>query len=241
MLQVNQLVGFGGDSGRVVPVTKTFEAHTQQDGGTTYTFSSHDLGSSGTKKIVVAVTPQNGAKFTLSGVTVDGQTATQVIATTSTHSTWDYKSTLWQAHELTSSATGDIVVSCSGLCSDCDVAVWVLLGAASSAHDTSSDNTTTDGTLSTTLDIPAGGVGIAMSTHSAAHPGMYSTDTIWSGLTEDWDSVTNDVGGNYIRSSGSSKSFASAESGLTVSSANAHGNINDTYGVSMVCASWGPA
>lgn len=238
MLQVNQLVGFGSAADAAV-VTPTFEAHTHQDAGTTFTFSSHDLGSSGTKKIVLAVTPQNGASFTLSGVTVDGETASQVVAVST--GSWDYKSELWQIENVTA-ATGDIVVSCSGAVSDCDVAVWVLLGADSSAHDTASDNSTSDGTLSATLDIPAGGVGIAMSTHAAAHPGMSTTDTTWSGLTEDWDAVTNTSGGyNYIRSSGASKFFATTQSGLTVSSANAHANIKDTTGVSMVCASWGPA
>ena len=255
MLQVNQLVGFGGDSGRLVPVVKSYDdqTHTDPPGASAreYTFTGQDLGSSGTKKVVVLVAFQTGASsgsVTLDDVLIDPGSGfvslTKIIGVLS--QTWTYRADIWTIETITA-ATGDVKLEFSAN-AELDIWVYSLVGAASAAYDTASDtqvDSAASGIMSASLNIPAGGAAIGLSTHSTGGV-LGDTTTVWTGLTKDSDVPTNvDSGypgaGIHVECSSASTISATAQTGLTISSDNNSGNINDPGGCNLALASWAPA
>ena len=252
MLLVNQLVGFGGDSGRLVPVVKSYDDQTHTDppgvSATEYTFTGQDLGSSGTKKVVVLVAYQTGASTAatvVNDVLIDPGSGfvslTKIVGAVS--GTWSYRSEIWSIETITS-ATGDVKLT-FGDNAELDIWVYSLVGAAASANDTATDtqvDSSASGILSASLNIPAGGAAIGLSTHSANGYVLSDLTTTWIGLTKDDDSPTNvDGSGTWINCSSASTVSATAQTGLTISADNDSGNINDPGGCSFVLASWAPA
>ncbi|MCK9909403.1 hypothetical protein MXD81_09695, partial [Microbacteriaceae bacterium K1510] len=117
-------------------------------------------------------------------------------------------------------STATIGVNYTAMVYRSGIGVWALYGISPTAAHTPAG--VAGNSLS--LNIPAGGIGIAAYTL-----GLGSTGA-WSGLIERYD--RNDTG-DYI--TGASGEFPSAQTGLTVS---------DSGGASyrsFVAASWGPA
>ena len=169
-----------------------------------YTFSDCMLGTG--KIIVAALTGNNTVDIT--GITVDGNTAAEVL---SNEQGGTYMA-MYQYNGNTS-ATGDIVVSASGTAGRMGILVYLVNNAADSATATASSTSS----MSTTIDVPEGGLLIAI-----GHSGNGNTPTAMSGV--DPDAVTGSEavyyggGGNPEQLlSGASRFYPSASSGGTVS------------------------
>jgi|GEM_PF-4181996 len=214
----------------VTAVTASFEGTT---GSTTetdsYTFSSHAIGDAATGRLVVVGTGNTGGHSGTSAatsVTIAGVTATKIVDATAADQT---HSAIYSA-VVNSGTTGDIVLNYDRGTNGIYIGVWAVYDANATADDTGSDADDSGTGYSTTLDIPANGVGIACSIDNKSSS---ATTHTWAGLTEDFDSnfKQNQAG------SGAHKTFAIAQSGLTVSSTPAA----TTFQGSMAAASWGPA
>jgi hypothetical protein len=162
----------------VSPVaTVTFEAAAGTAAGTVYTFAGHDLGAAGTKKVIICVNPYDGGAHTINTVTVDGQSASQVVEVTS--SAVAYKSQIWEVNTATA-ATGDVVVTASGAIGGCFINTYAAIGAAAAASYTA---TSTANPGNATIDCPAGGFIIGSAITNA------TTTISWTNLTEDTENI----------------------------------------------------
>jgi hypothetical protein len=170
---------------------------------TTYTFSTKSLGSAAAdRKIIVGVSAGGSSSgVTLNSVTVGGISATQIVATTD----GENMAQIWVA-SVPTGATGNVVLTFSTDKGRCGIGLWAMYGASSTATDT---GFATANPSSDTLNISAGGVAVGVYSLSQ------STDrtTTWTNLTEDYDAVVESGGGTH---SGASASFASAQTGLTI-------------------------
>lgn len=185
---------------------------------TTYTFAAQPLGAAAADRYIV-VGVQRRPAATVSAVTVGGVSATQVVTATNS----DNAVSLWIA-AVPTGTTGDVVVTLSTGVLRCAIQVYRLTGIASPVpyHTVTGSGT---GTASGALNIPAGGVAIG-----CAVQGTTTTAATWAGLTEDYDAQVE-----VITASSASGTFASPQTGLTVSC---------TFGggaAAIVAASWSPS
>lgn len=186
---------------------------------TTYSFMACDLGTAAAnRKIVVGIKDGIGNAVTISSVTIGGISASQVAVVTSSGDT----TAIWQA-DVPTGTTGDIVVTFSGANSRCGIAVYAVYGAAAAAHATATSIATP---LSTSIDVPAGGIliGVAGSRNAGS-------TWIWTNLIEDYDQSLS-----TSSFTGASDAFASLQTALTVTCANS----GSTTVPQMVLASFGP-
>jgi len=204
----------------------------------TYTFSNHAIGTdTGTRKVLVAVSldgKQGDEQIT--GVTIDGDTATQVI--NSDGASAGRPTDMWIADVLSGGTTGDIVITFTsgGLGTyGVGIGVWALEGVSSSPYDVIVNNSTNPGTG--TIDCPAGGVIIASEMKANASG---SPTTVWTGLTERYDA---EVDSGRMSVSGASDAFSAKQTGLTVTATRtatgdsqwafnvvSFGPVDETYG-----------
>lgn len=222
MLMTAYQLGFGGG---VSPVTIAFVANTEDlTNATVYTFSGASLGTEASnRKIVVSVTSLTSAD-TVSTLTVGGNSASVVIAT-STSGTNEMIAELWQL-ALAAGTTGDIVVTMTGAgAAHCGIGVWAVYGAAAAAFDT---GTSAADPLVDTLNIPGGGVAIGIAASEAVNATF-----AWTNLTEDFDNLLD----SNASESAANDVFNSTKTGLSIT-ANPTGN---TLALALSLASWGPA
>jgi hypothetical protein len=187
---------------------------------TTFTFTGKSIGTAASNRKVVVCVGGNADARTVSTLTVGGNSASLVKRQTNADGT----SEIW-AVNVSSGTTADIVVTFSGAENTCGIGVYSLYGAAASAYATASS---TANPLSTTIDVPAGGVCIG----TAQQYGGSQTWS-WSGLTENWDST---MGGSRPFG-GASASFANAVTGQTVTATPS----GSPTGQTLALASWGAA
>jgi hypothetical protein len=161
----------------------------------------------------------------VSSVTIGGVSAT--VVDSGTGGVDNERAEIWQA-DVPTGTTANIVVTMSQSQNRLAAGVFAIYGAASAAHDTATVAAT--GVRSTTIDIPASGVCIAVD--SAQYTGSFKTHT-WAGVTEDYDSQIE----KYYMTSGGSDAFAAQQTGLTVSCTPSAA----AFGANMTVASWGPA
>lgn len=192
----------------------------------TYTFTGVSLGAAASdRKVVVAISGRPNAE-TVSTVTIQGITATNVVNTTAVET--DGQAGLWQA-DVPTGTTGNIVVTFSGVGSEyCGVGVFRVIGAATAAHATAKQIDTEPST--NTITIPANGVCISMRGDTAASSEPYG----WTNLTEKYDENVAAAEGDHT---GASDAFATLQTSrvLTCDATGLGDNI------AMVSASWGPA
>ena len=214
----------------VTAVTASFAGATGSTSETTgFTFSGHAIGTAATGRLIVVGfgnTGGGGGTAGASSVTIAGVTATKIVEVSAADQT---TTGIWTA-PVNSGTTGDIVLNFSRTTNGLNIGVWAIYDANTTVDDTGSDADDGGTSYSTTLDIPANGVGIACSVDNKSSS---ATTHTWAGLTEDYDL---NYKGNQA-GSGAHKTFTAAQSGLTVSSTPAA----TTFQGSMVCASWGPA
>jgi hypothetical protein len=211
------------------PATRSYRGTTSDTTSqTTYTFTNHDIGTaSATRYVVVCVMASDATvDRTLSSVTIGGNNAAQHEFEKSTSVAIDMYTAIYGL-TVTSGTTATIVVTWSGGMTGCHVAVFALDNLTSTTPHATNGNNTGAGTassVSTTMNIPSNGVGIAIAgavNNNAAH-----TPT---GLSEDNDAS---VDGN-VRIHVMSDQSMSSETGRTITST---GTANTSRAISV--ASW---
>lgn len=171
---------------------------------TAYTFTAAAIGTAAVgRRVIVCVSGYSGSNPAVSSVTVGGNAATAVVSQISV----GQRSAIYII-QVDTGTTADIVVTFSVGCSFCGAAVFAAYNLLSStATDTGSS---TANPATGTMNISAGGVGVA---YAAAYAAASRTFT-WAGLTE---RVDEDVeAALFDTHSAASAAFASAQTGLTV-------------------------
>jgi hypothetical protein len=212
----------GASAGGVAAVSRTANA-VNASNLTTYTFTSQSLGAAaGNRKIVVCVNCTHGSSgISVSSLTVGGVSASLVKAQPANTET-SYRTEIWQA-DVAAGTTGNVAVTFSSAPNQCGIGVYRVTGAKSAAHATAGDNTSPG---SETINVPANGILIG----SAGNNGGV---VAWSGITENYDEVTEGT----ARQTGASGGFDTEQTALAITATYSGGPSRR----SMALASWGPA
>lgn len=232
MLMVNQLVGFGAGGAAArrtrVYVGSTGDATNAQN----YTFTNHAIGDAAADRLVVVVITwevNSGGTINLSTVSIGGNAASIVRQ--------DVTPTTRQAHSaiatlaVPSGTTATIAVGLSSTnANSCAVHVYALYGLTSmTPFDHNGAGGQAAPSVSTTLNIPAGGIAIAGSSHNGAATG--EDDATVTGLDEDVDMQTT---GEFFYHQAASSQGMSAETGRTITTSSALANASRA----ISAASW---
>ncbi len=201
--------------GAVVDVTISYRTQSSSTSDlSTYTFSTLDIGTAGTRHVVVGVV-SSGTSPSISSVTVAGVSATAMIELAESN----LKIGLWIA-SVPTGTTGDVVVTHTSSMLRCGVIVWAVYDITSTTPTaTASDSAPA---LSQSLTINAGGVGIGL---ADGYQNGSTASWTWTGLTEDIDVDFAD-GANHDAMSGASLASA-AGSSPTVTATKTGSDSND--------------
>lgn len=210
MLIGTQLTGFGasGAGGADATINYEDEAHLAS-AWTANTFSSMAFGTAtADRDIIVSVSGMTTTTRAISSITAGGVSLSLVVRIQPTSS---FVVEIWKG-AVPTGTTGDVVVTWDGALNTQGggAIVHSAYGAASAASDTATGGAATPSNpYSTTIDIPAGGVAVAITNINDTGGGTVT----WAGLTEDVD-VTVDANTMH---SGASDAFASTQTSLSVS------------------------
>lgn len=195
----------GSITAAFIPATVSFQTSTINNADLTiYTFSSQAIGTAeADRKVVVGVSGHGSTASarSISSMTIGGVSATLLVASVNSAES-QYITELWQAPVPTGS-TGDVVITFNATMGYVGIGSYAVTGATLSAHATALD--TVGDPLSTTIDVPAGGVLIGACGDNAA-------GFIWTGITEKYDEIL----GAGEAHSGASDAFATIQTGLAV-------------------------
>lgn len=176
MLQVNNLVGFGGFTAAAGGKVLTYQTSTSDStNASSYTFTAQAIGTAAADRYVIVGAAGSNTASEPSSVTVGGVSATKAVGTAG----GNHSAGLWVAL-VTSGSTADIVVTWPGSIDRCAIGVWSATGLSSvTPSNTATSNASPGSCTVTTL---ADGFAIAYS-----HLG-YGTVT-WSGtgVTQDFN------------------------------------------------------
>ncbi|OOZ41676.1 hypothetical protein BOW53_03080 [Solemya pervernicosa gill symbiont] len=194
--------GLGGDD---APTLDFRAAYTDTGNSSGYTFSAADIGTaSATRRVVVTVAADDKSMGDISGVTIGGSAATQVVKTSTPTGTNKPTVSIWEL-DVASGATADIVATFTDSKNRCAISVYALdnlaTGSVSNTTDQESDP------ISVTLNVEAGDIVIA-----AAAAGVDQSYS-WTGATEDYDTALE--GTSCF--SGASEVMASTDASYSVS------------------------
>lgn len=182
------------------------------------TFTAAGIGTAAANRyVIVALSGYRNGSGNVPTVTVGGTSITHVAtADTATFESYIY------AGNITSGTTADIIATYTAGWYNLNCSVWAAFGIATATAYASASDLTAGGTMTASIDIPAGGVAVAI--HGNNNAGVQT----WTGLTEDFDStdVTN------RQCTGASLASATLQTGLSLSVTNTSGD-----GVLLV-ASW---
>jgi len=141
------------------PYTLQFQnAYTSTADASSYTFSSVDFGAAGsTREIFVQLVATTATSRTVSSITIGGVAATLATSVPSSSSS----SQTCAFATVPSGTTGDVVVTMSGACTGCFIAVYRVesrpgIGTNHSDYDTVVNGSSTSNALST-VTAPANG------------------------------------------------------------------------------------
>lgn len=178
---------------------------------TTYTFSSQSIGTAAANRyVVVGITAYTLSSSTsISSVTIGGVSATQLAQAYSGGVNEDLSALYIAA--VPTGTTADVVITFSTAPYRCGIGVYRVIDLLSSTPTNTYTASSTSNPLSVSADISAGGVAIAVA--GMVNSGAAGTYT-WAGLTERYDATV----GFAATHSGASADFASAQTGLTISS-----------------------
>ena len=193
------------------------------------------------RQVIVAIAADRAATSTVSSsVTVGSVSATQVAKQSHTASGNGIESeaSIWAA-VVPSGTTADIAISFTTNQYGMAMAVFAMHGASTTAYDTggaeAADAANGGVTLSTTLNIPAGGAAVGVPYGSSSNV----DDWVWTGLTERAKTVRNGAGADGFESS--QADFA-ADGGMAAETARAisAATTQATNNPAMCVASWAP-
>lgn len=213
--------------------TRTFATQTGQTGGSsTYTFSSTAIGTAAASRYVVVCAEGSTSltATTLNSVAIDGNAATAIASVKATESP-NIANIMTAIYGLAvpSGTTASIVVTFSAVLSrGCTIAVYALYDLQSTTPFSTNTNTAASGTsISTTINIPGGGIGIAtIGSYSA------SGGTMTAGLSQDYSAPF--VPASLSEHVGGSNEGMNAETARTITMS---GN-NSLVARSIAAASW---
>jgi hypothetical protein len=169
-----------------------------------YTFTGAAIGTAAADRIVLAVVYfRTTADAAISGVTIGGNAATQVVGLANLTAGAGGYVGIW-ALAVASGTTADIVVTTSANALRCIVDVYKATGINATATATSTDNA---GPYTASPTVAAGGVSLG------AVDAGFATAAAWSGLTERTDAVYESL----MLASSASGEFAEAQSPLSIS------------------------
>ena len=213
---------FGSGSGTSISLSFT-DSDSSATNATEYTFSGLDIGAaSATRVVVVCVSGHDvgGTFLSVSSLTIAGSAATSVVESAA----FNTIAAIFR-RTVTTGTTADVVVTFSEAIRGAHVSVYVLDNLASATPtDTASDNN--EHPPSTTIDISAGGVAIAVAAQTAT-----GATTTWTNLVEDYDAQTA-VDGDVMSSA--SDAFEAAQTGLAITATFSSANSN----AAICVASW---
>lgn len=169
-----------------------------------FTFTGQNIGSAAATRIVV-VTVHGRGNASVSGVTIGGVSATQVVALSNPASGVRDTVAMFQL-AFAAGTTANIVVTWSASVGRCAIGVFNITGDAAASSTATATQNSGDPTT-TTINIRANGCAIA-----AAYDGTgVANSATWAGLTERYDAtVENDT---YT---GASADFATVQTGLSI-------------------------
>ena len=180
-------------------------------GGNPHTFSSVAIGTAAVDRYVivaVAIRKQNQAgQAGATAVTVAGTACTQIGSSVQSDSN---HLSLWRTNSpITSGTTANIAVTHVNTYNNLGVAAWAVTGLQS-VTPTDTDSTTTDA-ASVTSTVSAGGIIVA----AAYSVGLSAGTHTWTGVTEDFDSLSvgasGSVSGGSLNSPGGGNISVSAD------------------------------
>lgn len=185
------------------------------------TYTAMDLGTAASdRRIIVGVGSRAASAITVTSVTVQGISATQIVAVANGNTNAD----IWLA-SVPTGTTGDVVITFSASSARQGCAVWSMTGASSgTAHDTGSS---TAANPTDTINCPANGAIVGF-----VFNGTNSGTSTWTGITEDIDL---DIGPGSSLTTGASLEFATTQTGLAVTC-----TLGTSSAPAGVFASWGP-
>ena len=205
-------------------VTRTLTAQASNGADqTNYSFASQSLGTETASRFIVVAIVGGGAAAgrSVSSCSVGGVAANALVNANATN-----VAEMWVTPRVVdggpTGTSGTVAVNFSGSMFNAIIAVYAIDGASSTTP--SSTVSDTSAPLSSTLTIPAGGVGIAVA-HASVTPG----NTTWGGLTEDSDQGIEP----RVGSTASLESISGASPTVTVS-------WSAGVAEGFAAASWGP-
>lgn len=179
-LTVNNLIGFGagGDAGPTVRTLEFIGCTFATTLDNPYTYSAHDVGDEAPSRLTVVgiVATDSASAFNVTGVTVGGDAATEIIDEAGSGAANSAIYTL----ENPSGAAEDIVVTHSEAITSSDICVWALYVLDSTTAVSSvADDDTSSGAVVLNHNTQEGGFSIALCQNQFGTP-----TTAWTGLTE---------------------------------------------------------
>ena len=187
--------------------------HADTFSGSTHNHGTVALGSGGIKLIFIACQLTSASARTLTGVSVAGNAATEIIPLVTYSTGGDYSYMAVWAIADSVNTSGNVTLTWGQSTAGSEIAVVSLANAKSvTPDDTATD---TNGTLDMSVDVSGGGVVVAM-----ASAGTGSPTFTWTGLTELYDGASGV--GSWSMSMAAS-AFPSGVSGLSISAASSSG------------------
>ena len=222
-------LGVGAGPASSTAATVSFLQVVRDSGsGTNYTFSSQNLGTAATDRIIVvhvASERSSAGARTVSSLTVAGVSAALVVRNTSPNGD---PHECWEA-QVPSGTSGDVVVNHSGALTGCSIALYAVYNAKYQDHYTVTDTGTT---LSQTLVIPNNSIAIAGASDVDADIGTGN----FTGVTKRFDQAIDVAGSRAI--AGGDTSTDSGTGATTIAFAGASSTSTDD---ALFAAVWFPS
>lgn len=205
------------------------DSFTSATNAASYTGTGLSLGATASDRIIIVGVESRitGTSGDITSVTVAGNSATLIRKELNTQDGIATNVTAVYAVALATGTTGDVVVTFPVTMLRCGFQVYRVVGTSGTTAYATAANSVASGNASTTIDIPAGGVLLAIGINAA------NTTVTWTGPTEDVDVV---VEANTTLSSASGN-YASAQTGYTVT----YSPANSTGSPTLVAVSWSAA
>jgi hypothetical protein len=221
---------FGNDVRETVTYTACTVTNTASpvttSNATSHTFSGESIGTASTgRKIVVVASGSGGSTGVVSGITIDGNAMTQVVAAALDG---EAHASMFEYNNFNSGTTAEFIVSWSASKGNCGLGVFAVTGAT--GENTILTGTSNADNPSATIGILNKGVAIG-GVVSPASSGL--TTHSWTNLTEAYD---EQVETTQSHSGASIAHGDSASAPVTITATQSQATDNEAF----VVASWGP-
>lgn len=169
----------------------------------TYTFASQNFGAAASDRyiIVTIMARKSGASTTITGVTIGGVTATEVVQRTNNVTNSDIAGIFIAA--VPTGTSGDVVVTLGATMVRCAIGLYATTGLSSATPYDSDSSVASPPSVS--LDVPVNGFIIGAGLTAA------STTATLTGITEDYDSTLE----TFVTFAGGHDEVPAGEAGRT--------------------------